>query len=149
MVLTSAPPAGREELNTASHHSAHSNASPPSTPGTHIPGHCCKMRLWSSSFPECHHILTVCRALPSQLPQQQRKQLSAQGAGRGRCEMAPEPRRAHEPRMGARRTETLPAQPNPVAGTSHSFLNKGPVVGQERPLKRIIKQEFSLVQTER
>lgn len=89
MVLTSAPPAGREELNTASHHSAHPNASPPSTPGTHIPGHCCKMRLWSSSFPECHHILTVCRALPSQLPQQQRKQLSAQGAGRGRCEMAP------------------------------------------------------------
>lgn len=54
--------------------------------------------------------------------------------------MAPEAQWAHEPHMGARRMETLPA------GTSHSFLNKGTVVRQEKPLMAIIKQEVSRVQ---
>lgn len=138
--LISAPSADREDLNITSHHSTHSNTSPPSTPGTHIPGHCCKMRLWSSSLPECHHIPAVSRTLPGQLPQQQRTQLSARGAGRGGSEMAPEAQWAHEPHMGARRMETLPA------GTSHSFLNKGTVVRQEKPLVAIITQEVSRVQ---
>lgn len=54
--------------------------------------------------------------------------------------MAPEAQWAHEPHMGARRMETLPA------GTSHSFLNKGTVVRQEKPLVAIITQEVSRVQ---
>lgn len=53
---------------------------------------------------------------------------------------------APEPHRGARRMETLPAQLNLAAGTSHSFLNKGTVLRQERPLMRIIKQELSEVQ---
>lgn len=53
---------------------------------------------------------------------------------------------APEPPRGARRMETLPAQLNLVAGTSHSFLNKGTVVRQKWPLMRIIKQQLSQVQ---
>lgn len=53
---------------------------------------------------------------------------------------------AHEPHLSARRMETPPEQLNLVPGISHSFLNKGTVLRQERPLVRITKPELSQVQ---